>query len=279
LAQNMILGRSPDESIKAIAAKVNTSRANAGRLVMTEQAYFTSLAEKNAYKELGVDTYQIHATLDNRTSPICQDMDGQVFPTSKFQAGVTAPPFHPWCRTTTVPYFDDDAGERIARGEDGETYHVPQDMNYKEWKEKFVDNSEKEEYNQSGGSSGALRPDSEEAQRHADLYYEEIRKRKSDVSAIAKNTSFSEQEVRQIKDHVFINKHKFIDGRVERFFPSYHQAQSWQRMQLGTHTAEDIIFMNHELVESKLMDNGLFYELAHEKANEQFNWEILILKK
>jgi hypothetical protein len=55
-----------------------------------------------------------------------------------YEVGVTAPPFHPWCRTTTAPYFADSHGERIARGADGEQYYVPADMKYAEWKEKFV---------------------------------------------------------------------------------------------------------------------------------------------
>ena len=40
-----------------------------------------------------------------------------------------------------APYFPDDAGEageRIARGEDGKNYYVPADMKYSDWKEKFV---------------------------------------------------------------------------------------------------------------------------------------------
>lgn len=69
-------------------------------------------------------------------------MDGKHFPMKDFQAGVTAPPFHPWCRSTTCPWFADDfgeVGERAARGEDGKTYYVPGDMSYGEWEKKFVD--------------------------------------------------------------------------------------------------------------------------------------------
>ena len=53
-----------------------------------------------------------------------------------FAIGVTAPPFHPWCRGTTAPYFDDmgDIAERWARDpETGETYTVPGSMTYKQW--------------------------------------------------------------------------------------------------------------------------------------------------
>lgn len=59
------------------------------------------------------------------------------------QAGSTAPPFHPWCRCTTAPYYEDmvGIGKRFARDENGKTYTVPSDMTYAEWKQKFVDNS------------------------------------------------------------------------------------------------------------------------------------------
>lgn len=81
------------------------------------------------------------ATLDSHTSDICQEMDGKHFPMNQWEVGVTAPPFHPWCRSVTVPYFDDEwgrSGERVARGEDGKTYYVPADMTYPEWKKSLV---------------------------------------------------------------------------------------------------------------------------------------------
>lgn len=63
-------------------------------------------------------------------------LDGQVYPMNKYAIGVTAPPFHPWCRGTTAPYFDDmdDIAERWARDpETGKTYTVPGSMTYKQW--------------------------------------------------------------------------------------------------------------------------------------------------
>ncbi len=141
LTQGIILGRDPQKTIDVMSKKLNTSKSVTGRLVMTESAYFNQLAQHDCFKELDVEKYEIVATLDNRTSEICQDMDGKIFKMSEWEVGVTAPPFHPWCRTTTVPYFDDefDVGERAARDEDGKTYYVPADMTYKDWKESFVD--------------------------------------------------------------------------------------------------------------------------------------------
>ena len=75
---------------------------------MTEQAYFHSVAQQEAFKELDVEEFEVVATLDNLTSEICQEMDGKHFPMKDYEPGVTAPPFHPWCRSVTVPYFDDD---------------------------------------------------------------------------------------------------------------------------------------------------------------------------
>lgn len=64
---------------------------------------------------------------------------------SEYQIGVTAPPFHPWCRGTTAPYFADmeGIGERWARDANGKAYEVPKDMTYRQWKQKYVDNAEK----------------------------------------------------------------------------------------------------------------------------------------
>ena len=145
LTQNIMLGKDPQKAIDAIAKQMNTSKANAGRLVMTEEAYFSSAAQKDCFNELGVEEYEIVATLDSKTSDICQSMDGQHFPMKDYQAGVTAPPFHVNCRSTTAPYFDEqfDIGERAARDENGNTYYVPDDMNYKQWKETFVDGGDK----------------------------------------------------------------------------------------------------------------------------------------
>lgn len=142
LTKNIILGQDPQKAIDAIAKKMNTSKNAAGRLVMTEEAFFSSAAQKDCYDELDVEQFEIVATLDSHTSEICRDMDGKHFPMSQWEVGVTAPPFHVWCRSTTVPFFDDDfdaVGERAARGEDGKTYYVPADMTYRQWEKSFVD--------------------------------------------------------------------------------------------------------------------------------------------
>lgn len=142
LAQSVIRGADPKQAVSSLAKIMEASRAQAGRLIMTESAAISSAAHQECFKDLGVGRYEVLATLDNRTSEICRGMDGAVFDMGDFKAGVTAPPFHPNCRSTTVPYFDDafTAGEeRAARNEDtGKTYYVPGDMKYGEWEDKYV---------------------------------------------------------------------------------------------------------------------------------------------
>lgn len=147
LTQNIMLGADPQKAIDSLAKKMNTSKQNAGRLIMTEEAYFSSAAQRDCFDDLDVEQYEIVATLDSHTSDICRSLDGKHFPMKDFQAGVTAPPFHVYCRSTTVPYFDEDfgdIGERAARDEEtGKTYYIPDDMHYEDWKQTFVDGGDK----------------------------------------------------------------------------------------------------------------------------------------
>ncbi|WP_176705865.1 ADP-ribosyltransferase [Paenibacillus hemerocallicola] len=145
LSQSFIRGDSVDRTVKDVTERMNVSRSNAERLVQTESAFFTGQATMAGYKESGVvQKYEVLATLDSRTTPICREMDAKVFPLSEMQVGVNYPPFHVRCRTTTTAYFDDevDVGERIARDADGKTYYVPGDTTYPEWEKKYVLSSE-----------------------------------------------------------------------------------------------------------------------------------------
>ena len=146
LTQMCILGKAPDEAINNIAKRMHVAKSQAGRLVMTENAYFGSAAQKQCYQDLDVEQYQIVATLDSRTSDICRQLDGKVFDMKDYEPGVTAPPFHVYCRTCTVPYFadNDDNGMRAARDENGKTYYVPANTTYAEWEKAFAGGGKKD---------------------------------------------------------------------------------------------------------------------------------------
>ncbi len=133
LTRNCSLGQPPDDVIQHISKKFNISKSQAQRLVMTEEAYFHSAAQKEAFNEIGVEEYEIVATLDSATSAICRSLDGKCFPMEEYAPGSTAPPFHPWCRTVTIPHVEDN-----SEAENGDTDYIPDDMSYEDWEKKYV---------------------------------------------------------------------------------------------------------------------------------------------
>lgn len=161
LTSMVATGKSPDKAIQNIMDKFGASKYNASRLIMTESAYFNSLATNDELKDLGVDQFEILATLDSHTSSICRAMDGKHFNVSDYKVGVTAPPFHPHCRTTTVPYFDDEFTVdevRAARNDDSQdasSYYIPSNIKYNEWEEAFV-NGDHEGFTPITGENGKI---------------------------------------------------------------------------------------------------------------------------
>lgn len=139
LVQNIIQGESPQKAIAQLSKRMNVSRSRAGTLIMTESAFIHSQSQRDCYHDLDVERYQFVATLDSKTSEVCQAMDGVIIDMKDYTIGVNVPPLHPNCRSCTIPYYEDNVGVRIARGADGKTYEVPGNMTYKEWKKAFVD--------------------------------------------------------------------------------------------------------------------------------------------
>ena len=151
LRQGLITGRSPDKISAEISHELNTSKSNAKRLVQTESAAIHASSRKSMFKQMGVEKYEILATLDTRTTEICRGLDGKVFNVKDYEVGITAPPFHVYCRSTTIPYFDDDIQDEIVERRaarnvrTGKSTTVP-DMTYKTWFKRYVQpvNDEKE---------------------------------------------------------------------------------------------------------------------------------------
>lgn len=247
-----ILGKSPDEAIremeKFVDKKCKNAKMAAGRLVMTESAYFASAAQKDCFNDLDVEKFEVVATLDSHTSEICQNMDGQVFDMKDFQAGVTAPPFHVWCRSCTCPWFEDnDDGMRAARDPDtGETYYVPADMKYGDWKNSFVN----------GGSKDGLTP-------VVDI--DDLRKQLAD-----KQNEFDDLK-KQIADVQF-EKGEFESGRDNPFYKSFHSMSDDEYQKY----VDDLKKQNDSLTaeyKGVLADYDRYYARPARKTPEREEWD------
>jgi len=87
--------------------------------------------------------------------------------------------------------------------------------------------------------------------RHAAAkLYERIRNSVDDVARVAKNAGMPEVQVTRIKEHVFNRLHQRDDG-LRRFDPSLKIADAWKRLEVGTHSVDDLTLLKHELFESR----------------------------
>lgn len=137
----LIRGESLEKMADRISKRMKVARNHAYRLVRTETAYIYEQAAMKAYEQCGIEKYEYLATLDGRTSKVCQELDGKVFALKDAMPGKNYPPMHPNCRSTTVAAFDKEeevAGKRLAKSGSGKYYEVPGNMTYKEWYKKHV---------------------------------------------------------------------------------------------------------------------------------------------
>ena len=123
----------------------------------------------------------------------------------------------------------------------------------------------------SGAISGARNPEGKKAKEHARRYYGLVRSMKNDVIKIAKTTGIEEQEIKEVKDYIFISKHE-LEGGYNRFEPDYMMAESWQRLIEGRPETHDVTMIKHELLEMKMVKQGKSQKDAHILASKEYNY-------
>lgn len=132
----LVSGQSIEKTTKQIKDRFNVSKYYAERLVRTETNHFNNEADAMAYEEMGIDKYVFVATLDSRTSPICQNMDNEVIEYKDRKPGVNFPPLHPNCRSKTRGYLGEEAEKNLKRRArnpiTGQT-EVINNISYKDW--------------------------------------------------------------------------------------------------------------------------------------------------
>ncbi|MFS8215561.1 minor capsid protein [Paenibacillus polymyxa] len=237
LTQGMIRGDTPDKMINALSDRMGVSRSAAARIIQTESAYFAGQSRMDAYKELGIEQYKFTATLDKRTSSICRHMDGEVFAVSEAEVGVTYPPLHAYCRSTTIPYYEDNIQERISRDEEGKNQAVPGDMTYSEWEKEYVkpntpsepaeSNTSEPEVEEPGGSFN--RKYNPKASYHVDLpnVSEPVLEKLAEVNrSLAREGHKAGKEIMVIMDQTAGKKIGRADGVINKvtFTPEIHDS-------------------------------------------------------
>lgn len=113
-------------------------KQSARAAIDTAAHHTAQVARAEARAANGAYKYRIVASLDNRTTPICQGLDGQVF--TYGAVGARVPPFHYFCRTVIVPEIDQDFAF-LSEGRTRSSMYGSVDGNitYKEWAEQNKD--------------------------------------------------------------------------------------------------------------------------------------------
>lgn len=158
ITRSLIISEGTGKLSERIAKRFDVSYHRARALVETETAHIQEEASYEQYKAHNFEQYEILATLDTKTSATCQSMDGKIIDMKDYKPGITAPPFHPHCRTTTIPYIkgitDDIDDTRAYRDEDGKTQFTNADDDYEKWYNKYVKNTSTDDLVGLGTSNG-----------------------------------------------------------------------------------------------------------------------------
>ena len=262
LTRMCLTGKSPDNTIKYLSKKFNTSKAQAGNLVMTENAYFSQLAQKDCFNDLDVEKYEIVATLDNRTSAICQEQDGKVYDMKDYQPGITAPPFHNYCRSTTVPYFEDDYNikdTRAARDADGKTYYVENDVKYKDWKNENIKDDLKK------STKGAK---IKEETKYTSFTYDKILSKYKGNDELIKN-AFDNAELDESTYKILNNIDKLDEVKITKGKKSNFGVGIYEN-EISMSSMKDINTFHHEWTHS--IDYMAAYKKDYATLGKDFKW-------
>lgn len=127
---------------RRVADKMGVGLSNAQRLVRTELNYVHNQAALDSIRDAEMDYFRFVATLDSRTSTMCREHDGNIYPIDDADTGENIPPLHPRCRSIIVGSLGGrelKGQTRIAKGDEGKYIHVPAEMTYEDFQAVYVE--------------------------------------------------------------------------------------------------------------------------------------------
>lgn len=143
LIKGLATGQNYNKLIDDLSKRMETSKANAKRLIVTESARMENEGLLDSYKRLGVEKLKFIATLDSKTSDICRAEDGRIFNIEDAKIGLNIPPLHPYCRSVISPYYEgNDPEDRIYRDVNTGKSEKGEYKDYLEYLTKHLNNKE-----------------------------------------------------------------------------------------------------------------------------------------
>lgn len=290
LSNGAITGAGVDKMSRQLAKRMGVSYSRVENLIRTESAFVREQATGDIYTAAGLKQYEYMATLDKRTSQICRSLDNAVFAMTEKMVGVNYPPMHPRCRSTTVPYFNDEWTEgeqRFARDQNGKGIYVDAKMNYEQWHQTYI--NPKLTMNQEGAimtyiSSASyvlnekLRNDTallSEQQLLANDLDVALDKMKNHVGDVTRSVEFYDQS----KLLAFMAEHK-PNALIQ--YPAYtsstigskYNPSAQVQMTIKSKTGKDITLYNSGEQEVLFKRNSQFKVIDAQDINGQFHIEL-----
>lgn len=102
LIHSVAIGQKPGELKKLLQEEFGVSYRAADSLVRTEIAHIQTQAAQKRYQEYDIKEVEVLVDEDERTCPICAELEGKRYPVN-----ATMPvPSHPNCRCTVIPVVE-----------------------------------------------------------------------------------------------------------------------------------------------------------------------------
>lgn len=144
--KGLATGDNYDKMSDKLAKRMDTSKSNAKRLIMTESARMENEGLLSYYQRIGAKQLIFVATLDMRTSEICRAMDGTIIPIEDAKIGLNVPPLHPYCRSVISPHYEgNEPGDRVYRDVETGKTKSGRYRTYKEYLEEELGDKEQAE--------------------------------------------------------------------------------------------------------------------------------------
>jgi SPP1 gp7 family putative phage head morphogenesis protein len=100
MIRGVVKGQPVSQMVAALKDSMGSAAYDARRLIRTESMHFINQGHLDGYKRLGVTQVDILVAQDERTCPICRNLEGGPYDINEAQLIL---PTHPQCRCTFVP--------------------------------------------------------------------------------------------------------------------------------------------------------------------------------
>lgn len=221
-------GQSLEKTARQLRDSMNVGKYYSERLVRTEMNYFHNEAEYEAYKEMGVEKYEFVATLDMKTSNVCQELDGAILSLDNKKNGNNWPPLHPNCRSTTVAYFGDEyrSLERRARNPITGKSEMVENVSYKDWLVNQQARYGKQRINVQQKKTQNLTNDTKQHEKYKLIYGNKIPPKVADFQELKYN-KINDWEILKADKQRVLNSLDYRDSFFGKF--SDYETRAWYK--------------------------------------------------